>query len=111
MSSIDEYDAAIKLVGSMAHWRKLCALSWFLQGRTLCGFEGLIQWREDMAARDATEAKRVLLDQCKQDNVSAARALDKVAKDAVKRPKSPKRDISAGPDTDAENFLKKFNKG
>ncbi len=64
-----------------------------------------------MAARDMTEAKRVMLEQCKENNVSAARGLDKVAKDAVKKKKSNKVTSSAGPDTDEENFLKRFNKG
>ena len=109
VTSIDEYDAAMKLVGSMAHWRRLCALSWFMNGRP--GFEGLHQWREDMAARDMTEAKRVMIEQCKENNVSAARGLDKVAKDSVKTKRVPKNAESSGPDKDAESFLKRFNKG
>ena len=28
MNSSDEYEAAMKLVGSLRHWRRLCALDW-----------------------------------------------------------------------------------
>jgi len=111
MTSIDEYDAAIKLVGSMSHWRKLCALVWFMTGRRECGFEGLYQWREDMAARDTTEAKRVMLEQCKENNVSAARGLDKVAKDIIKKKRIAKQSSNSGSNQDEENFLRSFNKG
>ena len=31
MSSIDEYDAAIKIAGSMKAWRSLCSSAWFLK--------------------------------------------------------------------------------
>ena len=41
MHSIDEYDAATKLVGSLKHWRKLLAATWFMEGNPLKGFEGL----------------------------------------------------------------------
>ena len=87
MSSIDETDAAMKLVGSMHHWRKLTKLKWFMVGRPGTGFDGLEMWREDMALRDQSESKRVLLQLCKEDNVTAARALDKLSKEGkVKAP-------------------------
>ena len=60
MNSIDEYDAAIKLVGSMAHWRKLCKLGWFLKKIHTKDTSGLIQWREDMALRDMSRAKEII---------------------------------------------------
>ncbi len=105
MDSIDERDAAIKLVGSMAHWRKLCSLKWFMDGRLEAGFEGIDVWRSDMAARDATEAKRVLLMQCKDDNVPAARALDALSVKAKKAvPKRAKKVSSS--DSTVTDFLK-----
>jgi hypothetical protein len=79
MHSVDETEAAMKLFGSLAHWRKLCGLKWFINGRKEHGFEGLASWREDMAARDKTLAKRVLLKQCENGNVTAARSIDKMA--------------------------------
>lgn len=107
MNSIDEREAALKLVGSLSHWRKLCALKWFMNGRPECQFEGLAQWREDMAARDATEAKRVILAQCREDNVPAARALDKMSKEVPKTKKTVKSKKDTD-DSNVEDFLKKF---
>ena len=88
MASIDETDAAMKLVGSLHHWRKLTKLKWFMKGRPGTGYEGLDSWREDMALRDQSESKRVLIQLCKEDNVTAARALDKLSKEGrVQAPK------------------------
>lgn len=84
MESVDETEAALKLVGSLSHWRKLCNLKWFLKGRPEHGFEGIESWRKDMADRDKSEAKRVLLAECAMNNVTAARALDKLANDNTK---------------------------
>ena len=61
MHSTDETEAALKLVGSLKHWRKLCDLDWFVNGHKQRGFEGLNQWREDMVARDRTRARKALL--------------------------------------------------
>jgi len=68
MESVDEYDAAMKLVGSMSHWRKLLSCSWFMNGDPKVNFPGLNTWREDMKARDANLAKRVLMDKVKNDD-------------------------------------------
>ena len=108
MNSIDEREAALKLVGSLSHWRKLCSLKWFMEGRTECQFEGLAQWREDMAARDSTEAKRVILAQCREDNVPAARALDKMSKDVPKTSKKERTRNDSPADSNVEDFLKKY---
>lgn len=85
MNSIDERDAAMKIVGSMMHWRKLCSLQWFMNGRPNTGFEGIAQWRKDMEERDNTEAKRVLLEQCSENNVTAAKALNDISKQSKKK--------------------------
>lgn len=101
INSVDETDAAMKLVGSMSHWRKLCSLDWFIKGRPEAGFEGLAKWRMDMAARDRTKAKQSLMKQVEEGNVTAARALDKMALDDLKRaerhaPKKTKSDSADG---------------
>lgn len=75
MSSVDEYEAAMSLVGSMTHWRKLCALKWFMDGRPECQFDGLNSWRIDLEARDHSTAKRTLIDEAENGSVAAARAL------------------------------------
>jgi len=60
MTSVDEYDAAIRLVGSMSHWRSLLKLDWFLRGIVTQEFSGLLQWREDMSLRDLSRAKQII---------------------------------------------------
>lgn len=81
ISSIDEADAAMRLVGGMSHWKKLCKLKWFVRGRKEIGFDGLDQWREDMKSRDRTLAKSIVLKQVQEGNVAAARTLEKWASD------------------------------
>lgn len=88
MHSIDESDAALKLVGSLSHWRRLCSLKWFMEGAEQMGHEGLKQWREDMKARDATRAKSQLMAMAAAGNVPAARKLyEESTKKPVGRPK------------------------
>lgn len=88
MHSIDEADAALKLVGSLSHWRRLCSLKWFMEGAEQMGHEGLKQWREDMKARDATRAKSQLMAMAAAGNVPAARKLyEESTKKPVGRPK------------------------
>lgn len=108
MNSVDENEAAMKLVGTLSHWRKLINLKWFQNGRANTGFEGINQWRKDMAARDSTEAKRVLLSQCSTDNVAAARALKKQADDDSKKIKVIKPKQQGGEDQDVVDFLEKL---
>jgi hypothetical protein len=107
MNSIDEHEAALKLVGSLSHWRKLTSLKWFLEGRPECQFEGLIQWREDMKARDASSAKQVLQEQVKEKNITAARAL--LAESKTKTATAAKAKSSAAPaDSNVADFLAKY---
>ena len=109
ITSIDEREAALKLVGSLSHWRKLCKLRWFMNGKPECQFEGLAQWREDMAARDATEAKRVIIEQCRENNVPAARALNQMADKVPKSVTKPKLQKSSA-DSNITDFLSKHKK-
>lgn len=87
ITSIDEREAALKLVGSMSHWRKLCSLNWFMEGRVDRQFDGLTMWRSDMADRDSLKAKKTLLSQCKMGSIPAARALEQMSKGDKKRTK------------------------
>jgi len=83
MECTDEHEAALRLVGSTAHWRKLCSLKWFMYGRKESQFEGISVWREDMIARDVSMAKAALIERTEDGEVSAARALaDMVLKQA-----------------------------
>jgi hypothetical protein len=96
MNSVDETEAALKLVGSLAHWRRLCGLKWFVEGSEAMGHEGLIQWRDDMKLRDASRAKEQLMLAATAGSVPAATTLLKEStKKAVGRParqKDPKQE-------------------
>jgi hypothetical protein len=72
MESVDEYDCAMKALGSMAHWRKLTDCEWFMKH--------LRDWREDMKARDESLAKQQLQLEAENGNVSAQKALFESAK-------------------------------
>ena len=113
MHSIDEADAALKLVGSYSHWRKLCSLQWFINGSVAYGFEGLAQWRKDMSERDKTAAKTVLLEQMADGNITAAKALDKIARDDEKEankilPKRYNKEKATPQDAHIVNFMRDF---
>lgn len=75
MSSVDEYDAAIKITGSMKNWRLLCSAAWFMEGAPEIGHEGLVQWRKDMQERDRSIAKRQLAEAAAAGNVTAMKTL------------------------------------
>lgn len=91
MNSVDETDAALKLVGSLAHWRRLCGLKWFMEGSEAMGHEGVIQWREDMKLRDASFAREKLMDAASGGSVPAATTILKESiKKTVGRPAKDK---------------------
>ncbi len=72
MESVDEYDAAMKIVGSMTHWRKLMSCSWFMTGDPDKNIAGLESWRKDLQAKDASTAKKKLLEKVEEgDRLSA----------------------------------------
>jgi len=71
MDSVDEHDAAIRLLGNMKAWRALCRSTWFMTGYTEHGHEGLHQWRKDTEARDKSLAKKQLLEKAENGNVAA----------------------------------------
>lgn len=92
MHSIDEREGALKLVGSMRHWRKLLSLKWFREGDMRFGHEGVEKWREDMAFRDRSLAKSVLLEAAKKGDIGAAKKLldeskNQVSSNKIGRPK------------------------
>lgn len=75
MESVDEYEAALRLVGDMGHWRKLCSLKWFVEGLPQFSWEGLAQLRSDMASRDKSVAKKQLLEAASEGNVTAMKTV------------------------------------
>lgn len=96
INSLDEYDFAMKAFKSKAHLDHLKGLKWFRESfRGLGSFRGYDAWLEDMRERDASIAKKVLMDKAADGDVSAAKKLADMSKPAVKstagRPK--KEDI------------------
>lgn len=76
-NSVDEYDAAIKLLGSWPHWEMLLKLDWFMNGTEVGGtiFEGVKAWREEMSRRDASKAKEQLQKAAVEGNIAAQKYL------------------------------------
>ena len=90
MSSNDEYEAAMEICdGDLRVWEKLCRTKWFMDGKPVWGHHGLLQWRKDMAARDASLARKTLREEAEAGNVAAARAILADQKEN-KRPEKPK---------------------
>lgn len=75
MHSADETEAALKIVGSIKHWDKLCNLIWFNKGSYTGSFEGMDKWREYMVKRDLSKAKKVLLTNAAKGDTAAARKI------------------------------------
>ena len=84
MTSVDEYDAALKIVPNMKTWDQLKEASWFLNGDLAHSFEGLKAWREHMKQRDASAAKAALHEKMDAGDVTAAKAV--LADTRVKAP-------------------------
>jgi len=115
MEAIDEYDAAIKLVGNMANWNQLCGLDWFMSGGKFPAQAhiGLKAWREHKAAKVKSEAMAVLKEKVQEKDTTAAKAVLAEIKDEAKgatkkkagRPNTQNNTSSLG--KEAENFLKR----
>ena len=93
-NAVDEYDAAIKLVGSWSHWKILLSLDWFVNGADLGGyiFDGIKCWREEMTVRDSSLSKKLLQEQADEGNVTAMKYLNELSGKTSKagRPSKPK---------------------
>ena len=67
--SLDEYEAAMKIVGSMYHWESLCQKKWFTKH--------LVVWRKHLAMKDLSLAKKtILIDVQNGDGPSAKKIMD-----------------------------------
>jgi len=75
MDSIDEFDAATKLVPNLKVWDQLKNASWFLNGDPAHSFDGLVSWRRHMKDRDASKARAALFDKIDKGDVTAAKAI------------------------------------
>lgn len=85
-----EYEAAIALLGSWQHWKKLSKVAWFQAYKQA--------WDEEREIRQKAVARNTLLKQAKEGNVTAAKALIDGEKKPRGRPKTnekPKKDNEA----------------
>jgi len=62
-----EYEAAMTLLGSWLHWKKLCKTAWFKSYRNA--------WEEERTLREQALAKRALITKAEEGNVNAAKLL------------------------------------
>lgn len=85
-----EYDAAIALLGSWPHWERLRKAPWFAKH--------LEEWNAERALRDEALARKTLLNQAREGNVTAAKAI--LAKDNKRgRPSNKEKEVK---DKDAD---------
>lgn len=77
MDAIDEYDAAVKLVGNLHHWEMLCASKWFMEGGIFPAVShlGLKTWREHKAAKERSIYLSILQEKAKDNDTTAAKAV------------------------------------
>jgi hypothetical protein len=90
-----EYEAAILIVESWEHWKKLCSLDWFVNGHeTSAGlkYQGLNDWKEEQELRKKAESETKLMGMVKEGNVTAAKFMfEQHGKQATKgRPETKK---------------------
>jgi len=84
INSRTEEEAALKLVGSMPHWRTLLKCPWFLLGdEKVPGFEGLEVWRQDLQALKKAEAMDMLHKEARKGNVAAIKELKNEANKSI----------------------------
>lgn len=95
MESADEYDFAIKAFGSKGHLDKLKEVKWFTEGWQGCvTFRGYNAWLEDMKERDASIGKKVLIEKAQDGDVTAAKKLIDMHKQAASKGRPKKEDIA-----------------
>lgn len=75
LHSVDEYDAARRMVGSVEHWNYLIKLDWFVEGTDDHRWTSLSQWREEHQFIKESEALRRLWQKADEGNVAAIKAL------------------------------------
>lgn len=108
LESVDEYEAAIKLVGSWQHWKRLCNIKLFVEGppeHRSEGWEGLKEWRKEKELRDKSQARELLWQAAKEGNVTAQRTLYD-PKEPVGRPSKEKVNRAAREQAEEERILK-----
>lgn len=93
IESVDEYDFAAKALGGKAHLDKLKSVKWFMDGWTGCSaFRGFSAWQDDMAERDRSLGKRIIIEKARDGDVSAAKKLVDMNKPSTNTKGRPKKE-------------------
>lgn len=71
--STSEYEAAIKLVGSIEYWNRLLYHDWFVEGNDDYRWTSLNQWREEQRMRKQHLAENILLQKAMNGDTQAAK--------------------------------------
>lgn len=94
-----EYEAAQLLLGSWDHWNRLKRCSWFK--------DLAVQWEEERKIREASDAKRLLMEHAEEGSIQAAKAIfDNVAPKRG-RPSTQEKAQLVREDKDLDDFLTK----
>lgn len=116
ISCVDEYDFAVKAFGSKAHLDRLKKVKWFAEGWAGClTFRGYDSWLDDMAERDTSIGKSVLIERARDGDVSAAKKLVDMNKQVATKGRPKKADIQreaakrADERKDIEDDMKRLN--
>lgn len=108
MDSIDEYDAAQKLLGSTLHWDSLLRCTWFMEGKHLGEQKltmGLHDWRAHKDRAEKSKAKEQLMSAAEAGNVTAQRTLYGTPPKARGRKSKP---VIGGLERDLDSNVKDF---
>lgn len=104
MYSDSEYDAAMKLVGSWAHWQRLLACPAFMKGpEDAFSWTGLEDWRTEKELRDQANAYMQLKEAAESGNVQAQRLIYEGKGTASKRGRPSKAEIKAAAEEAAQH--------
>lgn len=108
LDSADEYEAAMRLVGSWKHWQKLCGLKWFNEGLPQFNWEGIESLRSTMLARDKSLARKKLIEAAEAGNVTAAKSILET-KEPAKKAGRPVKGVETE-NFDDNNVFELYNK-
>jgi hypothetical protein len=67
VAAASEYEAALSILGSWDHWKALKKCKWFIPT--------LESWEAERCLREETEAKKILIEEAENGNVTAAKAI------------------------------------
>lgn len=113
MEAESEYEAAMQLVGSWQHWKRLCRCTYFMKGMANCMWDGLEDWREEKEIQDKAEAYKQLKKSAEKGNIQAQRLIYEGKKDSKGRPSKAEVQrqarIAAGVKSEVDDDLKRLS--